>query len=64
MSNNSTFLFVRNDFENDADIQDDTEFMLDRIDSALSRLLSNVENNLPKINNGIVQRILDFAASK
>lgn len=64
MNNSSTFLYVRNDFENNVSIKDDPVKLLEEIDISLDSLFGRVEESLPSVSTSIIKNILDFAKGR
>jgi len=61
MNNSSTFLYVRDDFDNNVDIEDNPVQLLEDIDYSLSKMFGLVEESIPEISNSIIKNILDYA---
>ncbi len=61
MNNSSTFLYVRNDFDNNVNIEGNPVQLLEDIDYSLSNLFGLVEESIPEVSKSIIKNILDFA---
>ncbi len=54
-------MYVRNDFNNSVNIEDDPLKLLEDMDLSLDNLFGHVEKSIPEVSKSIIKNILDFA---